>query len=166
VKNQEFSLSPALSTLAPLKGDWIVEITWSAETHKLVGGPPTVRGSGTFDWTCSGGFLVHSTGGDGAPRAYWTIGRDDTSALFKALYADDRGVSRIYEMSFSDDVWKLWRDAPGFHQRFEGHLSSDQQIVEARWEKSCDGVVWERDFDIVYLKRGRAEGSFKPDGSL
>jgi hypothetical protein len=51
VKNPELSVKPALSALAPLEGDWIVEITWSPETHKLVGSPPSVRGRGAFDWT-------------------------------------------------------------------------------------------------------------------
>jgi hypothetical protein len=68
-------------------------------------------------------------------------------------------VSRIYEMSFIDDVWKLWRNAPGFLQRFEGRLSLDRNTVEAKWEKSSDGLAWHKDFDIVYGRRERSESS-------
>jgi hypothetical protein len=38
------------------------------------------------------------------------------------LYFDSRSVSRIYQMSLSAGVWKLWREAPSFAQRFEGTL--------------------------------------------
>jgi hypothetical protein len=78
------------------------------------------------------------------------IGRDDTSGAFCALYADSRGVSRIYDMSFADDVWKMWRAAPGFHQRFVGRISPDRSMIEGCWEKSQDGTSWERDFDLTY----------------
>jgi hypothetical protein len=46
------------------------------------------------------------------------IGRDDTSGAFSAFYADSRGVSRLYEVSFAKDLWKMWRAAREFHQRF------------------------------------------------
>ena len=72
----------------------------------------------SFAWASYGSFLVHTSGGGDAPLAHWMIGRDDTSGAFSALYADSRGVSRLYEMSFAEDLWKMWRAAPGFHQRF------------------------------------------------
>lgn len=35
-------------------------------------------------------------------------------------------VHRIYEMTLSDGVWKLWRDAPDpFPQRFTGTFSDE-----------------------------------------
>jgi hypothetical protein len=80
------------------------------------------------------------------------IGRDDASRAFSVLYADGRGVSRIYQMSFAQGVWKIWRDAPGFHQRFTGRLSPDRRGIEARWEKSEDGMIWETDFDLTHAK--------------
>ena len=80
------------------------------------------------------------------------IGRDDTSGAFSALYADDRGVSRLHEMSFADGLWKLWRAAPGFHQRFEGRIAIDGRTIEAKWEKSEDGSNWDIDFRLDYVK--------------
>jgi hypothetical protein len=80
------------------------------------------------------------------------IGRDETSGAFVALYADSRGVCRIYQMSFAGNVWKIWRDAYGFHQRFTGRIGRDRRSIEARWEKSDDGTTWETDFDLQYTK--------------
>jgi len=52
----------------------------------------------------------------------------------------------------SEGVWKLWRNSPGFSQRFEGHFSADRNTITARWEKSFDGSTWEHDFDLMYSK--------------
>jgi hypothetical protein len=82
--------------------------------------------------------------------AYWMIGRDDDGEDFTILYADGRSVSRIYHMSFADGVWKIWRNAPGFHQRFSGRLSEDGNTIAARWENSEDGEASNHDFDLTY----------------
>jgi hypothetical protein len=49
-------------------------------------------------------------------------------------------------------VWKMWREAPGFWQRYEGRVSQDGKTITARWEKSSDGSAWEHDFDVTYTK--------------
>jgi hypothetical protein len=36
-----------------------------------------------------------------APTATWIIGRDDGELDYHVLYADDRGVSRVYRLSFT-----------------------------------------------------------------
>jgi hypothetical protein len=144
--------NPALSVLQPLIGSWTMTITWSENTHKLVGGPRSVEIPVSFAWASKGSFLVHKSGEDGVPAARWMIGRDDASGAFSALYADSRGVSRIYQMNFTGDLWKMWRAAPGFHQRFAGRINPDENTIEACWERSEDGSRWERDFDLTYAK--------------
>ena len=86
------------------------------------------------------------------PRALWLIGRDDSSPNYTVLYADARGVSRVYSMSFSAGVWMLWREAPGFWQRYEGRMSTNGATIAAHWERSADGATWEHDFDITYTR--------------
>jgi hypothetical protein len=88
----------------------------------------------------------------GAPDAIWLIGRDESTPNYSVLYYDNRKVSRVYEMSFSDGAWKMWRNSPGFSQRFEGKFSKDGNTITARWEKSSDGSTWEHDFDVVYTR--------------
>ncbi|SRR6266496_1548524 len=86
----------------------------------------------------------------GTPMAIWLINRDDASSDYRAFYYDDRKVSRIYEMSFSGRLWRLWRQSPNFSQRFEGRISKDDNKILAKWEKSSDGQIWEHDFDVTY----------------
>jgi hypothetical protein len=62
-----------------------------------------------------------------------------------------RQLMCVYEMSLGDGVWKIWREAPGFHQRFTG-TSADGETITAQWESSQDGVEWKPDFDVVYTK--------------
>ncbi len=65
---------------------------------------------------------------------------------------DSRANARIYEMSLKDGVWWLWREAPGFWQRFNGTFSADGRTIKGRFEKSSDGSAWEYDFDVTYMK--------------
>jgi hypothetical protein len=55
-------------------------------------------------------------------------------------------------MILKDGIWKIWRNWPGFSQRFSGIFSSDGNTIHASWEKMTDGVTWEHDFDIKYTK--------------
>ena len=144
--------SPAVAALKALAGRWVAEIRWSAKTHKLVGGPATVRAPVSFNWIEDDCFLVQHMGGESPPAARWIIGRDDTTGAFATLYADTRGVCRIYQMSLTHGVWRIWRDAPGFHQRFLGRFSPDLNTIEALWEKSADGSAWENDFDVTFTR--------------
>ncbi|WP_422769745.1 hypothetical protein ACN28C_23815 [Plantactinospora sp. WMMC1484] len=77
---------------------------------------------------------------------------DDATDEFTMLYADGRGVQRVYRMTFAEGVWTLWRDAPGFHQRFTGTVGTDGDTVDARWERSEDGVTWHVDFALTYTR--------------
>jgi hypothetical protein len=140
--------NPALKPLEPLIGAWRSEIRWSKATHKLVAGPALVRGRVRFAWLEDGHFLVQHMG----EAARWVIGRDDTSKLYGVLYADSRGVSRLYEMSLKNRVWKMWRHARGFHQRFTGRFSRDRRTIVASWKRSVDGTRWHHDFDVTYTK--------------
>jgi hypothetical protein len=72
-------------------------------------------------------------------------------------YFDSRGVARVYQMSFADGEWKLWRDSADFSpldfsQRFAGTFSEDLETIAGSWEKSVDGSSWEHDFNLVYTK--------------
>jgi hypothetical protein len=67
------------------------------------------------------------------------------------------GVARVYEMSFSEGVWKLWRESLDlspldFSQRYTGTFSDDAKTITGRWETSSDGSSWEHDFDLAYTK--------------
>jgi hypothetical protein len=60
------------------------------------------------------------------------VGRDEASPDFVAFYYDKRGVARIYQMSFDGRTWKLWRDHPGFRQRFSAEV--DGPLIKGAWD--------------------------------
>lgn len=150
-KNNPLSPNPSLKDLQVLIGGWEMELSNAAF---LPNPSDTVKGDVRFEWLEDGAFLLMRIGDQspGTPWALWLINRDDASSDYKVFYYDDRKVSRIYEMSFSNQVWKLWRQSPDFSQRFEGNISQDGEKIVATWEKSEDGKNWEHDFDVTYTR--------------
>jgi hypothetical protein len=154
-KNQQtpFKSNLALEQLAPFIGEWSIEITsmsFRADPSAMV------RGYSSSAWLEGGAFLIqHSEiSASDFPRSIAIIGPDDEAETYSMLYYDSRAVSRIYRMTFSGGIWTLWRDFPGFSQRFQGTFSEDGKIITARWEQSSDGSNWEHDFALTYTKIG------------
>lgn len=144
--------NPALERLALFVGEWDLEIT----SMSFQADPSAVeRGHSSFDWLEGEAFLIqHSEiSNPEFPRSVAIMGSDDAAGTYRMLYFDSRGVSRIYQMTFSGGIWTLWRDFPGFSQRFNGIFSEDGNTIIAYWEKSSDGVKWEHDFDLTYKKK-------------
>ena len=144
-------VNPSLAPLAVLVGDWRVELT---NAEFLEPGSSTF---GTFSasWL-DDSFLVLRTGTDAgdAPTSIAVIGRNEHRDDYELLYADDRGVSRIYQMTFTDRVWTQHRADPGFHQHFEGVVDTGGDRISASWTKSHDdGATWQHDFDLIYTRR-------------
>lgn len=135
--------NPALKDLQALIGEWEVEVPQF----------PGQRGHAVFEWLEGGAFLrFHAQAPDPVPSATLIIGRDDSSENYAIFHYDSRGVSRVYQMSFDSNIWKIWRAAPGFSQRFSATLSTDGTLIRGTWEKSPDGTMWEHDFDLSYTR--------------
>jgi hypothetical protein len=144
--------NPALDDLAFLAGEWATELSNSAF---LPDPKARISAAVRFDWVADGAALMMRQGNrpPSPPAATWIIGRDEGREGYTVLYNDARGVSRIYEMTFSDNRWKMWRNNPRFSQRFEGTVSRDSKQIVAYWEKSTDGgKTWEHDFDLTYRR--------------
>src|SRR5690242_19588666 len=105
---------PALARLDVLVRRWAVQ--------------PKVDGVGAawteFSWQDDGLFLHQFSDADPMPAAApneWrenapfpltaVIGLDDSADDFTMLYADARGVHRVYRMTLADGVWTIWRYA-------------------------------------------------------
>jgi hypothetical protein len=134
--------NPSLTALAPLVGRWRMELS---------GGnfESPVNGSADFDWIEGGAAFVMRQGSS----ATWIVGRDETEVNYRVHYADDRGISRHYEMALVGRDWQMWRIVPKFSQRFEAAIDSDRQSIRGAWKKSFDlGVTWEHDFNIDYFR--------------
>jgi len=143
--------NPALTEIAFLEGNWAMTVS---NASFMPDPADTMTGKASFQCREQGAFLVMYMGDPdaGAPDATWLISRDDANAEYKVLYYDNRQVSRVYKMSYSEGVWKMWRSSPDFSQRFSAELSEDRQTIRGQWEKSNNGKVWEHDFDVVYTR--------------
>lgn len=138
--------------------------TWNTEaTHPAFPGA-VVRGSVTIEWLEGKRFLIHRArtehpdfpdsiailgdterdrvGGGTAPEPRWTM-----------HYFDSRGVFRVYEMSVDAEVWRIWRDAPGFSQRFSGRFEDGGDTIAGVWQLCEDDVEWRDDLRITYRRR-------------
>jgi len=144
-------LNPALKPLEVLVGEWEMELS---NASFLPRSTDTIKGPVSFGWTEDGAFLLMCMGGKplSPPAALWLISRDEAVPNYTVLYYDSRSVSRVYEMSFSEGEWKMWRNAPGFCQRYEGVVSKNGEAITAHWARSNDGTTWEHDFDVTYTK--------------
>lgn len=150
-------INPALADLQPLTGRWRMELYNGAF---LPDADTRVSGSVEIGWI-EGGSALRMRQGDSEhpPAAVWIIGRDDGEAGYSVLYADDRGVSRVYQMSFDGGHWRMWRDTPEFSQRFDAQLDADAEAIRGRWEKSSDQrTTWEHDFNLDYVREPVQKG--------
>jgi hypothetical protein len=140
------SAHSALSRLAVFVGEW----RWEA----ALDGQPFGWGKAKFEWIEGGTFLLERETAEQPefPNASMIIGCDNDLGTYSWLQSDSRGISRIYHMTLQDGVWKQWRDAPGFAQRFTGIFHADGKQITGRWEQSSDGVNWAIDFDLTYTK--------------
>ena len=141
--------NPALKPLGILVGEWS-----TVGTHPLAPGT-TFHGRTWFEWVEGGAFLMMHSQIDepGIPSGIAIFGSDDATSEYYMLYFDERGVSRKYDVSLRDNLWKWWRHAPGFSQRFTGTIAVDGRTIEGRGELSRDGTTWEGDLNLTFTRR-------------
>jgi hypothetical protein len=108
----------------------------------------------TFEWLPGRQFLIQrwEVEHPEAPDGIAIIGFDADKATLLQHYFDSRGIARVYEMTFADNVWTLQRfaAAPDFSQRFAGTFTDD--TISGRWESSSDGANWNPDFALTYTR--------------
>jgi hypothetical protein len=146
--NEAAKPNPALESLGILIGTWS-----TTGTHPLVPGK-TFHGRTSFSWLEQGAFVIMHSQIDEPeiPSAIAIFGTDDTTGECSMLYFDERGVSRRYEVSLRDNVWKWWRNAEGFSQRATGTIARDGRTIVSRGEYSRDGATWEPDLELTYTR--------------
>lgn len=117
--------------------------------------PEPVRGHSSFSWLKEETLLRWHFDWErgGIPTALSIIGHDDSVEACSVLYSDERGICRIYQMSLSGGVWKMWRDVPGFSQRMTATFSEDENTITWHGELSLNGSTWEQDLDMTYTRK-------------
>ncbi len=142
-----------LQALDVLLGDWDVTLSraWfldSLETEQ--------HGTATFAWL-GDAFVGMTSVMEGEPTWDFAFGRRDATDTFHALYHDQRGVSRLFDMTFGDGRWTLTRTDPDFHQRWLATVADDR--IVGRWEASEDeGSTWRKDFRLGVRAAQRLSG--------
>jgi hypothetical protein len=131
-----------LAPLHALVGTWATEATHPAYPSTVV------TGRATFEWLEGERFLIQRSRTDHPdfPDSIAILGAPEEQLAMH--YYDSRGVHRVYGMSVDQGVWRMWRDAPGFSQRFEGTLGED--TIAGLWQLSRDDSSWDDDLMITF----------------
>lgn len=140
--------NPALKPLSILIGKWA-----TVGTHPFF--PNTIfHGHTSFEWLEGGSFLIMYSEIDepGIPSGIAIFGSDNVIEEYFMLYFDERGVSRKYEVTLRDNVWKWWRNEPGFSQRFTGTIVDSGRTIIGKGKLSKDGSTWEQDLELTYKR--------------
>lgn len=149
----------SLDRLDVLIGQWEMEATFEAGYFGPGSQPITGRGGRTtFEWLEGRFFLTQRFINEhpAAPSGIALIGVGTDPDTFTQHYYDSRGVTRIYQMTLDGRTWKLWREAPGFWQRYTGLISDDGNTITGAWEGSADGQEWKHDFGLTYIKEAKS----------
>jgi hypothetical protein len=148
VHNEAAKPNPALRHLNILVGTWR-----TVGTHPLVPGT-TFHGRTSFAWMAGGAFLIMQSEIDEPeiPSGIAVFGTDDKTGECSMLYFDERGVSRRYEVSLQDNVWRWWRNAPEFSQRCAVTIAPNGQTMVSRGQYSRNGTSWEPDLELTYTR--------------
>jgi hypothetical protein len=140
--------NPALESLGALAGEW-----------KTVGSHPYLpgmifHGHTSFEWIEGGAFLVMRSENDEEqiPSGIAIFGSDNATGELFMLYFDERKISRKYEVSFQDGVFKWWRNDPDFSQRFTWKLFDNNNTIIGEGEMCKAGATWERDLNLTYTR--------------
>lgn len=143
--------------LEPLIGEWSLAMVMPGqEVPKEL---PDIGARVTFEWMGVKAFVLErwSVPIREAPDGLAVLGWDEGRGTFLQHYFDERGVARVYEMSFEAGVWKMERTRPDFSpfqfsQRFTGTFSTDGSRIHGTWEIAEDHRTWKKDFDLIYTR--------------
>ncbi len=139
--------APDLDVFDVLIGTW----TTSA-TH------PTVDDAASdivaFEWAAGTRFLLAHADNDHPlfPDAIHVIGPPEEGDEPVMEYFDSRGIRRTYGASLDDGVLRIWRDAPGFAQRFSATMRPDR--FASTWQVAETPGQWRDDVQMTYRRTG------------
>ena len=145
---EQATAEEALKRLEPLLG------VWAMEAIPPSGEPWPGQARTSFEWHESGAHLIGRSTIEmpEAPDSISIIGCDAANGTYYQLYADERGVCRVYGMSIGAGEWKLWRQGDPFAQRFSASFEDGGETIVGRWEVARDGGEFEIDFDLFYRR--------------
>jgi hypothetical protein len=140
--------NPALKPFEALVGEW-----QTTGSHPYVPGV-VLHGRTSFDWLEGGAFLIMRSEIDEPhfPDGVVIFGSDDAAKKVVMLHFDERGVSRIYDVTMAGNQLTWWRDDLSFSQRFVITIEDDGNRMISKGEMSRDGAAWEKDLELTFIR--------------
>jgi len=138
---------PILAPFDALIGTWATEAV-----HPEV--DAIVPGSITFEWLEGGHFLIQRSCNEHElfPDAISIIGAPEDGDGLVMEYFDSRGVRRTYRVPLDDGVLRIWRDHPGFDQRYSATITDD--VFEGHFQLARRPGDWRDDLRVTYRRTG------------
>ncbi|MBI3335357.1 MAG: DUF1579 family protein [Candidatus Portnoybacteria bacterium] len=138
----------ALSALEPLIGEWEYTMynCWFLESMDT-----KVKGLTTIERLENSFVVVRSTDADKKPSDIWVIGYSDPQEKYMMFYHDQRGVSRIFNMTFDGTKLVFWREDKDMYQRITLEITEDglHSVAEASEDK---GKTWRKDLEMAHKR--------------
>jgi hypothetical protein len=140
--------NPALAPLAFLIGEWR-----TVGSHPQVPGK-TLDGRTSFAWHEAGAFLIMRSEVDEPqfPSGMAIVGSDDTAGSFAMTYFDERGVSRIFQVTVGDGTVSWRRDDPDFAQSVTITAEAGGDKLVSRGRMSKERGPWVDDLSQVFIR--------------
>jgi hypothetical protein len=114
-------MNDAMRRFETLVGEWDVTMTHAWFFDSL---DTEVKGTATFEWVADAFLVMTSSLEEGSWASVFT--RSDARDTYLALYCDDRGVYRVFDMTFADGEWTMLCEDPDFHQRIVMRIQPDR----------------------------------------
>jgi hypothetical protein len=135
-----------LQPLQFLIGNWTTRGTHPAMPGRVL------RGRTSFAWHEGGAFLVLHSQVDEPdfPDGVAIIGSDDGAGKFSMIYFDERGTSRIFDVSVSNRTVSCKRDDPVFAQSLVITVEDREGKMTSTGKMSRNGGPWTDDLSQVF----------------
>lgn len=136
--------NPALKPLAFLIGEWR-----TTGTHPMVP-RKKLLGRTSFSWHEGGAFLIMRQQVDEPkfPDGVAIIGSDDAAGTFRMIYFDERGTSRLMDLSVGNHTVTWKHDNPEFAQSMTIATDGDRLVSKGRMSEK--GGPWKDDLSQVF----------------
>lgn len=138
--------NPQLKFFERIIGEWR-----TTGTHPLLPGA-TLHGRVSFAWQDGGAFLVWRSEVDDPrfPDGIAIVGSDDEAGTLFVSYFDERGISRKYDITLTDNGFTMHRVHPKFAQRMTFTLEAGDSRMISKGEMSREGAPWEADLSQTF----------------
>lgn len=144
--------NPALKPLRFLIGEWR-----TSGTHPQMPGE-ALSGRTVFAWHEGGAFRIMRSEIDRPefPDGVAIIGSDDGAGRFAMTYFDERGVSRLFDVSVGNRSLSWRRDDPVLSQSMTIAADESGERLVGTGRMSEKGGGWVDDLSLVYTRDDRS----------